>query len=60
MRTIVNLRGGREYGSWPLEREVCERQGPILTEFVVRSREAPSSESCAAPTFDTVQYPVLV
>ncbi len=41
VRTIVNLRGGREHGSWPLQREACERHGLTLAEFVVRSREAP-------------------
>ena len=45
VRTIINLRGGREHGSWPLERESCERHGIDLVEFVVRSREAPSRES---------------
>ena len=24
VKTVVNLRGGREFGSWPLEREACE------------------------------------
>ena len=41
IRTIINLRGGREFGSWPLEREVCESKGLILKEFVLRSRGAP-------------------
>ena len=27
VRTIVNLRGGREHGSWQLQKEVCERLG---------------------------------
>jgi len=62
LRTIVNLRGGREYGSWPLEREACERHGVTLTEFVVRSREAPDRETIHAAKrfFETLEYPVLV
>ena len=27
MKTIVNLRGGREHGAWPLQKEACERHG---------------------------------
>ena len=38
VRTIVNLRGGREHGSWQLQKEVCDRLGIHLTEFIVRSR----------------------
>jgi uncharacterized protein (TIGR01244 family) len=62
VRTVVNLRGGREYGSWPLERDACRRNGLTLAEFVVRSREAPSRETILAAKrfFETVEYPVLV
>jgi protein tyrosine/serine phosphatase len=61
-RTIVNLRAGREYGSWPLQREACERHGLKLVEFVVRSREAPSRETLlgAQAFFDGLDYPILV
>jgi protein tyrosine/serine phosphatase len=61
VRTIVNLRGGREHGSWPLERESCERHGIELVEFVVRSREAPSRDSILAAKafFDGLKYPAL-
>lgn len=62
VRTIVNLRGGREYGSWPLERDACAAHGLVLTEFVVRSREAPAKETITAAKefFDALEYPVLV
>lgn len=61
-RTVVNLRAGREYGSWPLEREACERHGLRLTEFVLRSREAPERETLLAAKafFDEFEYPILV
>jgi protein tyrosine phosphatase (PTP) superfamily phosphohydrolase (DUF442 family) len=61
VRTIINLRGGREHGSWPLERESCERHGIDLVEFVVRSREAPSRDSIvgAKAFFDGLKYPAL-
>lgn len=62
VRTIVNLRGGREYGSWPLERDASAANGVSLTEFVVRSREAPSRETIlsAKEFFDALEYPALV
>ncbi len=61
-RTIVNLRAGREYGSWPLQREACGRNGLNLVEFVLRSREAPSRETLlgARAFFEGLEYPILV
>lgn len=61
-RTVVNLRAGREYGSWPLEREACERHGLRLAEFVLRSREAPERETLLAASafFEALDYPILV
>ncbi|WP_414475699.1 fused DSP-PTPase phosphatase/NAD kinase-like protein [Microvirga sp. M2] len=62
VRTVVNLRGGREYGSWPLEQEACERYGISLVEFVLRSREPPDRDTLlsAKKLFLNLQYPVLV
>ncbi len=62
VRTIVNLRGGREHGSWSLEREACEREGIRLVDFVVRSREAPSRETVLAVRdfLAGLEYPALV
>jgi protein tyrosine phosphatase (PTP) superfamily phosphohydrolase (DUF442 family) len=61
-RTVVNLRGGREFGSWPLQREACQRHGLKLVEFVLRSREAPSRETVlgARELFESLDFPVLV
>lgn len=61
-RTVVNLRGGREHGSWPLEREACERHGLVLHDFVLRSREAPTRDAVlsAETLFGALDYPVLV
>ncbi len=44
LKTLVTLRGGRDHGAWPLEKEACERHNIELREIVVRSREAPSKE----------------
>ena len=61
-KTIVNLRGGREYGSWPLEKEACEANGLTLAEFVLRSREAPDRDAilALADFFKNVEYPIVV
>jgi protein tyrosine/serine phosphatase len=62
VKTIVNLRGGREHGAWPLEREACEAHGIALVDFLLRSREAPDRETLlAAPAFfASLATPVLV
>lgn len=60
-RTIINLRGGREHGAWPLEREACERHGLELMELTLRSREAPDRETILGlpAFFDSIQFPAL-
>ena len=62
VRTIVTLRGGREFGSWPLEKEACEAHGVRLVEFLARSREAPSPEMVreARALFERLEYPALI
>jgi protein tyrosine/serine phosphatase len=62
VRTIVNLRGGREHGSWQLQKEICDRLGIKLVEFVVRSREAPDRETIlgAKVFFDSLEYPAVL
>lgn len=62
IKTIVNLRGGREHGAWPLQREACERHGIALVEFVLRSRGAPDRETILSSKafFESLQEPALV
>jgi protein tyrosine/serine phosphatase len=62
VRTIVNLRGQREHGSWQLQREACDRHGLNLVELTIRSRAAPSVETIreAKKLFDSLQYPALI
>ena len=59
MRTVVNLRGGREHGSWQLQKDACDRLGLDLVEFVVRSREAPDRDTIlgAKDFFDGLAIP---
>ncbi len=61
-RTLVYLRGGREHGSWPLEKESADKHGLQLTEFLARSREAPAKDMLlASPTFfQNLNYPALI
>lgn len=61
-RTIINLRGGREHGSWQLQKESCERHGLTLVDFVVRSRGAPDRDTIlsAKAFFDSIAYPALI
>ena len=60
-KTIVNLRGGRENGSWPLERDACTRHGLALEEITIRSREAPDRATilAAKDLFARAEYPML-
>jgi protein tyrosine/serine phosphatase len=62
VRTIVNLRGGREHGSWQLQKEICENLGLNLVEFVVRSRGAPDRAAIlkAKEFFDQIEYPAVL
>ncbi len=61
VRTIVNLRGGREQGAWPLQRDACQRHGIELREITLRSREAPSKELLLSlpEFFASLRYPAL-
>ncbi len=62
VRTLVNLRGGREHGSWQLQKEACDRLWLDLVEFVVRSREAPDRDTIlrAREFFGNLRYPAVL
>jgi protein tyrosine/serine phosphatase len=62
IRTIVNLRGERDCGSFRLQQEACLRHGLALEELVVRSRAAPTREQVheAKALFERIAYPVLL
>jgi protein tyrosine/serine phosphatase len=61
IRTIITLRGGREQGGWPLERETCDETGIVLRELTLRSREAPDRATLLSlpAFFETLAYPVV-
>jgi protein tyrosine phosphatase (PTP) superfamily phosphohydrolase (DUF442 family) len=62
VRTIVNLRGERDCGSYWLERRACQRYGLKLVNFQMRSRAAPTREELwgAKRLFDEIEYPMLM
>jgi len=62
IRTIVNLRGERQCGSYWLEQKACARHGIRLVNFQIRSRAAPTREELegAKRLFEEVEYPMLM
>ncbi len=62
LRTIINLRGPRDCGSYRLERQACERYGVELIDFQMRSRGVPRRETIheARALFEQVEYPMLM
>jgi protein tyrosine phosphatase (PTP) superfamily phosphohydrolase (DUF442 family) len=62
IKTIVNLRGGREFGCWPLEKEACDKHGLRLVDMPLYARGVPRPESVrwARELFETIEYPALI
>jgi protein tyrosine/serine phosphatase len=62
IRTIVNLRGPRDCGSYWLEQEACARNGLKLVNFQMRSRAAPTPAELrnAKQLFTELEYPILM
>ena len=61
IKTIVNLRGERDCGSYRLQVEACRRHGIKLVNFQLRSRQAPPVEVFheARKLFNELEYPIL-
>ncbi|MEL6299019.1 MAG: tyrosine-protein phosphatase [Pseudomonadota bacterium] len=62
LKTIINLRGVRQCGSFWLEQRACEKHGVELVNFTVRSRGAPTRNEVhgAKKIFDEISYPMLL
>lgn len=62
LKTIINLRGARDCGSYILEAKACEQHGVALVDFPLNSRTAPSAQHIAEAQriFDTIAYPALM
>lgn len=61
-KSVVTLRGGREFGAWPLEREACAANGLALEEYTLRSRAAPTREEILGldAFFGRIAWPAVV
>ncbi len=62
VRTVINLRGPRDCGSYRLEQQACEKYGVRLINFKLRSRGVPRRHQIheAAALFRDIEYPVLI
>jgi uncharacterized protein (TIGR01244 family) len=62
IKTIINLRGERDCGSYRLQVEACRRHGIKLVNFPLQSRSAPPATVIheARKLFQEVEYPVLL
>lgn len=61
IKTIVNLRGERDCGSYRLQVNACRQHGIKLVNFPLRSRMAPPVEVIheAKKLFNELEYPIL-
>jgi protein tyrosine phosphatase (PTP) superfamily phosphohydrolase (DUF442 family) len=62
VKTIINLRGARQCGSYRLEQMACERAGIRLVDFQLRSRAAPTKAELlgARDVLQSIEYPILL
>ncbi|MEM9138451.1 MAG: tyrosine-protein phosphatase [Pseudomonadota bacterium] len=61
LKTVITLRGGQSFGSYPLEVEACAEAGLAFETFELRSRAIPAPEDILAADalFRRLEYPVL-
>lgn len=62
IRTIINLRGPRDCGSYRREAEACRRYGITLVDVTTKSRDAPKVSVLhqIKRVLDAADYPILV
>lgn len=62
LKTIINLRGDRDCGSYRLEERACRKHGIRLINFTVKSRQAPPARTFheAKALFESIEYPLLL
>ena len=62
IKTIINLRGPRDCGSYNLEVDACVKRGITLVDFQVQSRDAPEKTVLygARDLFRSIEYPALM
>lgn len=61
LKTVITLRGGQSFGSYPLEVEACQLSDVHFETFEIRSRALPSPQDILAADalFQRLEYPVL-
>jgi protein tyrosine/serine phosphatase len=62
LKSVICVRGGRAFGSWPLEKEACERLQLDLHKVSIRARQAPRKEALLEliDLLASLNYPVLI
>lgn len=62
IRTVVNLRGTSDTGSYRLEAEACRSHGLALVDFSLNSRDTPRKDKLhgASEIFGSIDYPALL
>ncbi|HUJ37345.1 MAG TPA: tyrosine-protein phosphatase [Hyphomicrobium sp.] len=62
LRSVICVRGGRAFGSWPLEKEACERMHLDLHKVAIRARQAPRKQDLLdlIDLLASLTYPALI
>jgi protein tyrosine phosphatase (PTP) superfamily phosphohydrolase (DUF442 family) len=62
VKTVINLRGGKDHGAWPLCRDACQRYGLDYVDMTLRSREAPDKKTLMEllALFESVKTPAVM
>lgn len=62
IKTIINLRGKRDCGSYLLQKEACARHGIAMIDFPLSSRDAPRTTDPRnlREIFARIEYPALM
>lgn len=62
IKTVINLRGASQWGSYHLERDACARLGIKLIDFRLRSRDLPTVEEIHAlhAIYKSAETPLLM
>jgi protein tyrosine/serine phosphatase len=62
LKSVICVRGGRAFGSWPLEKEACERLQLDLYKISIRARQAPRKQDLLEliDLLGSLTYPALI
>lgn len=62
IKTIINLRGENNFGSYFFEKEECHKLGIVFIDFRIYSRDVPTKEVLLhlKELFTTIEYPAMM